>query len=835
MSVQHDNNNQIPSPWVRNYFGFLDRYRILIQVFVAVLTVVSFFAASHLQLKTSFSELLPQKLPSVQSLNVATQRLGGTGVLVVGVESPSFAANRRFVEDLVPLIKPLVGPKLRYMEYRYNDVQDYAHKYALHYLDISQLRSLSKALNEEQVTKRKDEAFADMLGLDDEPKKSSEAPADPFASLDPSLRKFLDYREAYLSVDNGKILAISLAPQGTSLDVGSSKELMNQVRGYIDQLKPASYHPQMRVDFVGPVNNGVREFEAIKNDIVDTALLLVALIVAVLFVFFWSWRVIFFLGANLILAVIWTFGATDLAVGYLNTQTAFLGSLVAGTGINYGVIWISRFLELRRHGRNVEDSVLLAIQGTLMPTLIASATTAMSFAALFYASNKGFSQFGFIGGVGVALCWIAAMTLLPLWVYRYEKAFPKSPIPTRNPLAHLLGGFGLKLGASTIRHAKVWAVALLLLTIAMAPGVQKLFRDPLERNFDNLRNKVTATPDELAFRDRVGRIFATSWTPSLVFVDSSADARQICPSVFARRDSIPPADNVIEGCLGLFDLLPKPTADKIEQAKLFREIRTKLSHPLLKFSERADLLKQLREHMSFDPPPESALPEQITRRFTELDGRVGLFALVYPDNAKPLQDAKNLLAFTEGLSNVPLIGAPGKTFTAAGDSFVLADLLRNIHDEGPKVALIAFGGVLLIAVFLSGGLKAGALMSFCLILATWWMMGVQGYLGLKFNFFNFIALPLTFGIGVDYPINVFLRCKQEGFRRFSRIFVGSGLAVTLCSLTTAIGYYTLLGASSLALASFGKLALIGEFTCLLTALVVVPVVLRARGRFLDEA
>jgi hypothetical protein len=36
------------------------------------------------------------------------------------------------------------------------------------------------------------------------------------------------------------------------------------------------------------------------------------------------------------------------------------------------------------------------------------------------------------------------------------------------------------------------------------------------------------------------------------------------------------------------------------------------------------------------------------------------------------------------------------------------------------------------------------------------------------------------------------------------------------------------------LASFGKIAIIGEFTCLLAALVVVPVALRLAGYFSDS-
>jgi len=50
----------------------------------------------------------------------------------------------------------------------------------------------------------------------------------------------------------------------------------------------------------------------------------------------------------------------------------------------------------------------------------------------------------------------------------------------------------------------------------------------------------------------------------------------------------------------------------------------------------------------------------------------------------------------------------------------------------------------------------------------------------------------------------------------------TGTAVFLCSLTTIIGYFTLIIADSNALVSLGGLAIIGEFTCLSAAMLGLP-------------
>jgi predicted RND superfamily exporter protein len=53
----------------------------------------------------------------------------------------------------------------------------------------------------------------------------------------------------------------------------------------------------------------------------------------------------------------------------------------------------------------------------------------------------------------------------------------------------------------------------------------------------------------------------------------------------------------------------------------------------------------------------------------------------------------------------------------------------------------------------------------------------------------------------------------------------------VCSLTTIIGYGSLLVSDNLAIRGFGTASLIGEITCVLTALVLVPALLAlAPGR-----
>ena len=88
-----------------------------------------------------------------------------------------------------------------------------------------------------------------------------------------------------------------------------------------------------------------------------------------------------------------------------------------------------------------------------------------------------------------------------------------------------------------------------------------------------------------------------------------------------------------------------------------------------------------------------------------------------------------------------------------------------------------------------------------------------------------ILVPITFGIGVDYAVNVMARYVQDGRRDINGAVRATGGAVALCSLTTILGYSSLLLARNQALFLFGSVAVMGEIACLTTAVVVLPAAL----------
>ena len=65
------------------------------------------FLARRLDLRTAFSELLPDDDPGVVALHKTQKRMGDLTLLLVGVRSPDVAANERYAEALTGRLRSL--------------------------------------------------------------------------------------------------------------------------------------------------------------------------------------------------------------------------------------------------------------------------------------------------------------------------------------------------------------------------------------------------------------------------------------------------------------------------------------------------------------------------------------------------------------------------------------------------------------------------------------------------------------------------------------------------------------------------------------------------------
>jgi predicted RND superfamily exporter protein len=156
-------------------------------------------------------------------------------------------------------------------------------------------------------------------------------------------------------------------------------------------------------------------------------------------------------------------------------------------------------------------------------------------------------------------------------------------------------------------------------------------------------------------------------------------------------------------------------------------------------------------------------------------------------------------------------------------------MIRSLERDGPLATGVSFVAVVLVVLVATSSKRGAFSVVVMLLLGVTWAVGFGARAGVRLNFLNFIALPITFGIGSEYPFNIYDRSRLLGGDITSAVKMQLG-AVALCSFTTTIGYGSLLVADNQALQSFGTLSILGELSCVTCALLFLPALLHVLKR-----
>jgi hypothetical protein len=351
-------------------------------------------------------------------------------------------------------------------------------------------------------------------------------------------------------------------------------------------------------------------------------------------------------------------------------------------------------------------------------------------------------------------------------------------------------------------------------------GLLHFTQAPFEYDFRKLNVRTSANEQNAQFTKEQDRLFGRWPQPYIVLADRPEDVEPIRQSIRKQDDAFP-GPPLIGHIVTLHDVLPGMPQDQQQKLKLIAQIRKLVNDPALEAASEADRKKI----QSIDPPDDlrvvsiEDLPPLARRPFTERDGSVGRVVLVYfVENGLSVWNGKDLMRIASVLQEIHL--PDGRTLMTSGSAVVFSAMIRSILRDG-RIATAASLIVVLLLVFLfMRPVSAAAMATGSLMIGVLWMIGAAGWAEVKITFLNFIALPITFGIGAEYALNVVSRYHQG--KDMGRAVASTGSAVALCSWTTIVGYGSLLAARNRALQGFGAMAILGEVACLTAAIVALP-------------
>jgi uncharacterized protein len=805
-----------PSPRSRAFVGWTLRWGKWIWALALILAVPATWRTAELyaHLRSEIEQLLPRSAPSVAAISELRARLPGLqhlGVIVDTGSAENLPAGERFLDDLAVRLRAYPPDLVKSVRTGDAVERRFVEDRAPLYMDLEDLETVRR-----RIEARRDWEASKATGalLDEEDSPPSLDLEDIKKKYDERTRSvghFDDNRYASRELHTAVIL---VEVGGFETGRGRSKELLERVKADVNALHVDRYAPGMRVGYTGDVAINVEETSALVADLSLSSVMVAVLVATVIVIYYRWWRSIAVLLPPLLLATVYSFAVASLppfGVTELNSNTAFLGSIIVGNGINFGIVLLARFVDERRSGASVRDALDLAVWGARIGTLSAALAAGVSYASLALTDFRGFRQFGMIGGLGMLFSWVLAFVLVPpLAAWMGSRTMTR---PRRSPMKVV--------AAFANRHNRAVVLTSAALALAAVWQARSFGPDQIETDFSKLRRADTWKKGEGYWGRRMDELLGTYVTPTVILADDAAQARDIGRAV-SEASHVPPLHDMIASVRTIDDVLPPDEPSKVA---IVDQIRDDLT-PKIVASLNPDQHRALDRFLGagpLHPLTLAEIPEGLTTGLRERSGAVGRTVLVFPKPGRALWLGPSLGDFVARLRAAAAADTPPRPpGRVAGSHALSADILASVRRDGLIASATAFLGVVVVVLLLLRGSLSTALVVASLVLGVLWLAAAALTFNIKINFANFIAFPITFGIGVDYAVNVASRWELDGHRSMVAAVQTTGGAVALCSMTTIIGYSSLLLAENRALFLFGLLAVLGEVACLSTAVVVMP-------------
>lgn len=824
------------SAWLQRLATLQLRRPFVVLLVALAFTIGSLALALRLEILTGFENLLPEERASVKELDRVAAKTSGVSMMFVVLEVPPDAdpppteALRSAADAMVPAIEEIGPPWVGSVESGVHEAMDFLAPRAGLYGETEKLEELRDDVKEHVGDEMWD------LGLDDEAEEKGEFDVEKVKeSFGLDAVDEDRFPDGYYQSQDGRTVVVAVRSKVLGTDFEAGTEAIRRVREVVEKTDVASYDPRITVGFAGDLVTANSEYTAINKDLTEVGYLGAFLITAVVLLFYLRLRTLVTMLLTIGVGVSLTFGVTEIFIGHLNLATGFLFTIVAGNGINPSIIYMARYLESRRKEHSLEDSIRIAHRETWLPTLTASAAASAAYGSLLVTEFRGFRDFGLIGGLGMVLCWIATYWTLPSILVVLERRFPLEP-KNAGWLRRLVrrSQSGVAYGrpfAAAVRRAPrlLFTVGMLLAFAGVLFVVRYIQADPMEYDLKNLRSDETARAEQIELSKLGDSITGHVGADGMaILVDRAEQVKPLQEKLRSIRDAAPPDQKPFKDVHALQDFVP---ADQAAKIPVILEIRKWV----LRARKQGKIEDEDWERLErFIPPTDlkpfgiEDLPAGIARPFSESDGRRGRVVYISPTSLDLVDDAHYLFRWADSYRRTEL--PDGSVVLGSGRAVIYADMWTAVVSDVPPAVLCSFLATVLVVVIAFRGGRSSLAVLGALLVGVAWMALCLVLLEVRLNFLNFIALPITFGLGVDYAVNIVQRYLREGAGSATLAVQETGGAVVLCSLTTMLGYLALDGSMNFAVRSLGFAAMLGELCCIFAAVLVLPAALDIMDR-----
>ncbi|MDG2049673.1 MAG: MMPL family transporter [Myxococcota bacterium] len=507
----------------------------------------------------------------------------------------------------------------------------------------------------------------------------------------------------------------------------------------------------------------------------------------------------------MLLSVGCTLTLVGLLEGRLTLMESIFGVIVFGLGVDFAIHLLVRLSEERDAGFDFSVALRRAMTGTGRGVVAGGVTTAGAFLLLTLAPEPVFYRLGLAGGVGLALCLLFLLLLLPAQWTLLERVRPglvRIQRPSKDGLLVWMAGQS----AHFPRSVFLIAIAFSLLAGFLLPRVR--YETNLERVFSPHIEAVETAR-------RIHELFDLDPGPWVVSAADISEARRL-HEAFAQDSTFSRVDS-----LALIE-----TEDQAERGKILEALAPKLARHLRERSRttRGQSASTLVGEGGFKGPPEAlllnahtlgppqrdSLPPALADRWVGPDGEL----LIYAFSAAPSMDS--IVARQERRAAQAI--APDATSM----SIIYEVLVGTDRPWMPAVVLsvLLFVGCVVWADL--GKFRLAVIALVPVVASAVWTLGLLNALGFSFNTVSLVAIPVFFGLAVDDGIHVVHRMVELPGTPLRRVVGSVARSVAMTTWTTCASVALLLWTDHPGIESIAILLGVGLPMALLATVTLIP-------------
>ena len=649
----------------------------------------------------------------------------------------------------------------------------------------------------------------------------------------------VEHRDGYFFSSDLTLLMMVVRPTSSAQDILFTRALMGEVRE-IEQRARQEIREEgwdeeavVRVGYTGGYAIALEYNRMIHRDL---RVSMVVAFVGVMILFGITFRrfgSLFYVGIPLLMSLVWTLALARLVYGSLNLFTSVGTAVLLGLGIDFAIHIMNRFLAEMEEHKDVQQAIHVTLLETGDGAVVACATTVLAFYSCMLTTFPGLQQLGLIAGTGLLLALVANFLVLPAFLVIYTRM-------TRSRTREMTG-LGLEPLAGLVRRHPTFI--LLVASAVTVVCVTASFQVTIDTDLTRFRpEKSEAFALQRLVMEKIGSNLSS--TMILAHAPTEEGALNLTTKVVEELKRLE-ARQLVSSSLSVNTVLPSRAMEQANlewAARMRREGRAldpervvaKLRYELNRqgfepeaFEPAYEMLDEflgIREALSAEVLKNTALGRYAERFISRAEDETYVATYVYTPHG-------------EGLSKKEQVRILDRRMRQLGDNVhVISHALL-----GPEVArlikrdaMLATSAALLMvlgALYLHfRSFRLMFLTALPLLLGVSWALGGMVLAGYRFSLLTVSILPVILGIGIDDGIYVVNRYRSLGDRDVVHAFHDTGRAVVVTSLTTMVGFGSLILADYPGLVGAGLLAFIGIGCCLLTTVTVLPALMELFGR-----